>query len=61
MKDYNKNKKPPFFKYCNVNKWCGCAMSQKMPLNDFKWTEDISEIDESFIKSYNEESGIFNT
>ena len=36
-------------------------MSQKMPLNDFKWTEDISEIDESFIKSYNEESGIFNT
>ena len=36
-------------------------MSQKMPLNDFKWTEDISEIDESFIKSYNEDSGIFNT
>ena len=61
MKDYDKNKKPPFFKYFNVNKWVGFAMSQKMPLNDFKWTEDISEIDESFIKSYNEESGIFNT
>ena len=27
-----------------------------MPVNDFKWVEDISEFNESFIKSYNEES-----
>ena len=31
-------------------------MSQKFPVNDFKWAEDISEFDEIFIKSYNEES-----
>ena len=27
----------------------------KLPVNDFKWVEDISEFNESFIKSYNEE------
>ena len=32
------------------------AMPQKLPVNDFKWVEDISAFDESFIKSYNEES-----
>ena len=31
-------------------------MSQKLPVNDFKWVEDISKFDESLIKSYNEES-----
>ena len=31
-------------------------MSQKLPANDFKWAEDISEFNESFIKSYNEEN-----
>ena len=27
-----------------------------MPVNEFKWVEDISEFDESFIKSYIKES-----
>ena len=31
-------------------------MSQKSPVNGFKWVEHISEFDESFIKSYNEKS-----
>ena len=31
-------------------------MSRKLPVNNFKWVEDISEFDESFTKSYNEES-----
>ena len=31
-------------------------MSQKLPVNDFTWVEDISELDESILKSYNEES-----
>ena len=29
-------------------------MSQKLPVNDFKWVEDTSRIDEEFIKNYNE-------
>ena len=35
---------------------CGWALSQKLPVNDFTWVEDISEFDESILKSYNEES-----
>ena len=29
-------------------------MSQELPVNDFKWLEDISEINEEFIKNYDE-------
>ena len=29
-------------------------MSQKLPKNNFKWVEDISRINEEFIKNYNE-------
>ena len=32
-------------------------MSQKLPVNDFKWVEDISEFNEDLIKSYNGKSG----
>ena len=31
-------------------------MSQKFPANNFKWVDNISRFDESFIKYYNEES-----
>ena len=31
-------------------------MSQKLPVNGFKWVEDLSEFDEGFIKNYNEKS-----
>ena len=31
-------------------------MSQKLPVNNFEWIEDISQFNEDFIKSYNEES-----
>ena len=43
--------------YWDVNNLCGLAMSQKLLANYFKWVEDFSEFDESFRKSYNEESG----
>ena len=31
-------------------------MSQKLPVNGFKWVECIAEFNEFFIKSYNDES-----
>ena len=31
-------------------------MSQKLPVNGFEWFEDISQFNEDFIKSYNDES-----
>ena len=32
-------------------------MSQKLPVNNFKWMEDTSKINEKFIKNYYENSG----
>ena len=29
-------------------------MSEKLPVNNFKWVEDTSKINEEFIKNYNE-------
>ena len=40
----------------NYNKNEGWAMSQKLPVNNFKWFEDTSKINEEFIKNYNENS-----
>ena len=31
-------------------------MSQKLPVNNFKWIKDVSQFNENFIKNYNEES-----
>ena len=31
-------------------------MSQKLSVNDLKWVEDIFELNEDFIKNYNDES-----
>ena len=31
-------------------------MSQKLSVNNFRWTEDTSQLNEDFIKNYNEES-----
>ena len=33
-------------------------MSQNLPGTGLKWVDDVSELDESFIKSYNEESDV---
>ena len=54
MKDYDKNKKSSYFKYWEVNNLYGWAISQKLPVNGFKWVEDLSEFNEDFIESYNE-------
>ena len=39
-----------------MNNLYGLAMSQNLPLENFKWIKYISKFDKSFIKSYNEES-----
>ena len=46
------------YKQCNVNNLYGWVMSQKLPVNYFKWVENNSQINEDFIKTYNEDSSI---
>ena len=54
-KNYNKNKESSYIQYLDANKY-GWAMSQKLPVNGFKWINDVTEIDEKFIKNYDEDS-----
>ena len=49
MKGYDKYRKSSFLKCCDVNNLYGWEMSQKLPVNDFKWVADISKFDESLI------------
>ena len=57
MKDYDKNKELLYLRYRDVNNLYGWVVSQKLPVNDFKWVENNYKFDEIFMKSYNEESG----
>ena len=45
-----------YLKYWDKNNLYVWAMSQKLPVTGFKWVEDISEFDESFIKICNHDS-----
>ena len=54
MKNYDENKESSYIQYLDANNLYGCAMSQKLPVNNFKWVEDTSKINEEFIKNYNE-------
>ena len=42
--------------YLDANNLYGWAMSKKLPINSFKWENDLSKFNESFIKNYNEDS-----
>ena len=54
MENYNKNEKPLYIQHLDANNLYGWAMSQKLPVNNFKWVKDTSKIKEDFKKNYNE-------
>ena len=69
MKNYNNNEESPYIQYLNANNLYGWAMSKKLPVNGFKWTDNdkMAEpsslersakhvINEEFIKNYNEDN-----
>ena len=56
MKSYDKNKESSFLQYLDANNLYGWAMSQKLPVNGFKWVKNTSKIDEKFIKNYDKDS-----
>ena len=58
MKDNNKNIESSYLMYFDVNNIYGWAMSQKLPVNGFKWENDLWRFNEDFIKKCNENSDI---
>ena len=56
MKNYDKNIISSYLMYLGANNLNGWAISQKLPVNGFKWVEELSQFDEDFIKSYDEDS-----
>ena len=56
MKNYDKSIESSYLMYLDANNLYGWAMSQKLPVNGFKWEDDLSRFNERFIKSYNENS-----
>ena len=57
INDYNKDKESSYLQYLDANNLYGAAMSKKLPTREFKWFSNISEIDEEFVKSYDENDG----
>ena len=55
MKNYNNNEESSYIQCLEANNLYGWAMSKKLPVNGFKWT-DNDKINEEFIKNYNEDN-----
>ena len=53
MKNYNNNEESSYIQYLDANNLDGWAMSKKLPVNGFKWTNN-NKINKEFIKNYNE-------
>ena len=58
IKNCDKNIESSYLMYLDANNLYGWAMSQKLPLNCFKFENNLSRLNENFIKSYNEDSDI---
>ena len=60
LSNYDENTASLYLEYLDANNLCGWAMSEKLPVDGFKWIEkdDILKFDEKFIKKYDENSDI---
>ena len=51
MKDYDKNKESSYIQHLDANNLYGCAMSQKLPVDGFKWKKNILKFNKSLQKT----------
>ena len=58
MKNYDKNKESSYLQYLDANNLYGFAMYKKLPVDVFKWVDDLSIFTEDFMKNYDKESDI---
>ena len=60
MNNYDKSIESSYIELLDANNLYRWAMSQKLPLNGFKWVEKLSKFNKRFMKSYNQNSDKFN-
>ena len=58
VKNYDKNIKSSYVVHLDANNLYGWAMSQKLPVNGFKWVKKLTKFDKRFIKNYDENSNL---
>ena len=58
MNNYDKSIESSYLMYLDANNLYGWAMSKKIPVNGFKWENDLSRFNENFIKNYNKNSDV---
>ena len=56
MKNYDKYIISSYLMCVDANNLYGWAMSQKLPVNGFKWVKNVSKFSEIFIRNYDENS-----
>ena len=52
MKNYDKNIESSCLKYLDSNNLYGYGMSQKLPVNGFKWIKNLSKFDKDFNENF---------
>ena len=58
MKNYDEDEESSYIQHLDGNNLYGWAMSQKLPVNGFKWIKKTSKINEDFIRNYDEDGNI---
>ena len=56
MNNYDKSIESSYLTFLDANNFYGWGMSQKFPINGFKWVKYLAKFNESFIKKYNQNS-----
>ena len=56
MNNYDKNKESSYIQYLDASNLYCLVVSQKLPVNGFKWVKNTSKIDEEFMKNYDEDT-----
>ena len=54
--NYDKDIISSYLMYLDANNLHGWTMSQKVPVNGFKWVKNLSRFNEIFIRNYDENS-----
>ena len=56
MENYDEKKESSYLQYLDASSFYGWPMTQKLPVDGFKWKKNMLNFNEDFIKDYDEDS-----